>query len=141
MKLFDATKIPILGKALGVYATRQQVISANIANINTVGYRSKAVLFADEMNGAMQAGAVRPVTTDPGHLSGLSAEDLGNGAQVVDAASAGLIPNDPLASGVNNVDIDQEMAEMAKNQIRFKFAARLLGGTFRDLDKSIKGQA
>ncbi len=141
MKLFDATKIPVLGKALGVYSARQQVISANIANINTVGYRSKAVVFEEEMNGAMTSGSVRPVMTEPGHMPGISGEEIGNGAQVVDAAAAGIVPNDPLASGVNNVDIDQQMAEMAKNQIRFKFAARLLGDTFRNLEKSIRGQA
>ena len=31
---------------------------------------------------------------------------------------------DPLSSGVNNVDIDYEMAELAKNQIRYKLATR-----------------
>ena len=46
---------------------------------------------------------------------------------------------DPLASGVNNVDLDGEMAELAKNQIRYKFAARLIGDTFRGIQKSIRG--
>ncbi len=140
MKLFDGTKIPVLGRALGVYATRQKVISANVANINTVGYRSKGVLFEEEMAGAMESAQLRPVTTDPHHLESLDGQDATNGAQVVDAAASGLTPDDPLASGVNNVDIDHEMAEMAKNQIRFKFASRLLGDTFRSLEKSIRGQ-
>jgi flagellar basal body rod protein FlgB len=50
-------------------------------------------------------------------------------------ASAG----DPLASGINSVDIDQEMAELAKNQIRYKFSARLIGEAFRALQMSIRG--
>jgi flagellar basal-body rod protein FlgB len=46
---------------------------------------------------------------------------------------------DATASGMNNVDLDQEMAELAKNQIRFRFSTRILGDTFRGLQKSIRG--
>ena len=40
---------------------------------------------------------------------------------------------------MNNVDLDQEMAELAKNQIRFRFSTRILGDSFRGLQKSIRG--
>ena len=49
------------------------------------------------------------------------------------------LTGDPLASGVNNVDLDHEMTELAKNQIRFRFAARLMADTFRGIQKSIRG--
>ncbi len=47
--------------------------------------------------------------------------------------------SDSLASGVNDVDIDYEMVELAKNQIRYKLAARLMAESFRGIQKSIKG--
>jgi flagellar basal-body rod protein FlgB len=44
-----------------------------------------------------------------------------------------------LASGVNNVDIDLEMSELAQNQIRFKYAARMIAGAFTTMRRSISG--
>jgi flagellar basal body rod protein FlgB len=58
-------------------------------------------------------------------------------AQVVDTNRAGDVPN---RSGVNDVDIDNEMAELAKDQIQFRFAARMITDVFRGIQKSIRGQ-
>jgi flagellar basal-body rod protein FlgB len=50
-------------------------------------------------------------------------------------------PNDPtLASGVNNVDIDTEMAKLAENQLLFNYGIRFLRGTYRKLDAAIQGK-
>jgi flagellar basal-body rod protein FlgB len=141
MKLFDSTKIPVLGKALNAYALRQRVISSNLANITTVGYRSRAVAFDAEMSSVLGEGSVTPVATDDRHLTGsgsISGEDQ---PAVIDAGASGLAPDDALASGVNNVDVDHEMAEMAKNSIRYRFATKMLGAAFNAIEKSIKGSA
>ena len=140
MKLFDSTKIPVLSKALNAYALRQRVISSNLANITTVGYRSRAVTFDAEMANALEQGPLSPVTTDERHLPGpgLTADGA---PSVVDAGAAGVAPDDPLASGVNNVDIDHEMAEMAKNSIRYRFASKMIAASFAAIEKSIKGSA
>jgi len=139
VKLFDTTKVPLLGKALDVYTLRQKVISSNIANITTIGYRAKSVTFEDQIAGSMQQGSVHQVITDQGHIAGPSADAALPGAQIVDAPTDNALNGDSLASGLNNVDIDSEMANLAKNQIRFKFAARLLTDTFRDIQNSIRG--
>jgi flagellar basal-body rod protein FlgB len=139
VKLFDTTKVPLLGKALDVYTLRQKVISSNIANITTVGYRAKSVTFEDQMAGSMQEGVVSPAVTDQGHIAGAASDTPMAGPHIVDASPENSLSGDPLASGLNNVDIDSEMANLAKNQIRFKFAARLLTDTFRDIQDSIRG--
>ena len=139
MKLFDTTKIPLLGKALDVYSLRQKVISSNIANITTVGYRAKSVSFEDQISGAMQEGGLSQAVTNKGHMAGTTSDPVIAGPQVVEAPSGGSLSGDPLESGLNNVDIDSEMAGLAKNQIQFKFAARLLTTTFRDIQDSIRG--
>jgi flagellar basal-body rod protein FlgB len=141
MKLFDSTKIPVLGKALNAYALRQRVISSNLANITTVGYRSRAVTFGAEMTNAFDGAAMTPATTDERHLSGSGSLLSEDGPAVVDGGSSGLAPDDALASGVNNVDIDHEMAEMAKNSIRYRFATKMLSAAFSAIEKSIKGTA
>lgn len=138
--LFDKTKIPILSKALDAYSLRHKASASNIANIGTDGYRSQTVKFEEKLSDAMEGKVITAATTNERHIGTgpLSLPD----PELTDAASAGgAVPADgSLASGVNNVDIDQEMLELAKNQIRFKFAARALNETFRGLQKSIRGQ-
>jgi flagellar basal-body rod protein FlgB len=139
MKLFDSTKIPLLSKALSAYTLRQKTTSANIANIDTVGYRTQAVKFQEELQSASQMPVVSLSTTDKNHIT--PSDTTEQGIAVVDAASAGLSTDDPYASGVNNVDIDHEMSEMAETQYRFKYASRMMAETFRSIEKSIKGQS
>jgi flagellar basal-body rod protein FlgB len=139
VKLFDATKIPVLQKALGAYALRQKVIASNLANISTSGYRAKAVEFEDQLAAAIQTPASNSGTTNPMHIPLGNAGMASGEARVVDVAANGLDACDESSSGVNNVSLDNEMAELAKNQLRFKFSARLLSDAFRDIQKSIRG--
>jgi flagellar basal-body rod protein FlgB len=139
MKLFDSTTIPLLSKALNAYTLRQKTIAANIANIDTVGYRTQAVTFQEELQSAGQTPVVSLSATDKNHMT--VSNTAAQGVSVVDAASAGVSTDDPYASGVNNVDIDHEMSEMAETQYRFKYASRMMAETFRSIQKSIRGQA
>ncbi len=138
MRLFDTTRIPILTKALDVYALRQRVISSNVANVGTEGYRAQSVRFEDELSGAARGMSLHGTVTHENHFAIGGGEIRTTAPSVVPAHEDGA--NDQ-SSGVNDVDIDQEMAEMAKNQIRFKFAARLIADGFRGIQKSIRGTA
>ena len=42
-------------------------------------------------------------------------------------------------SGVNNVDIDKEMSDLAENSLSFKFASRRIGDYFKLIQEVIKG--
>ncbi len=137
MKIFDSTKIPLLGKALDTYAMRQRVIASNISNISTIGYKSKSVEFEEQMTNALQQQSLQPKTTTARHINGSISSAAGLDPVIVENPAPAIA--DPLLSGVNNVDVDQEMADLAKNQIRFKFASRILGDTFRGIQKSIRG--
>lgn len=140
MKMFEDTKIPILAKALNAYALRHKAISSNIANITTVGYHTQSVSFEDQLNGVMTGQEIVVATTNRNHIPVGSASIQGASPEIVEAGSDGVSEVDPTASGLNDVDIDREMTELAKNQLRFKFASRLLGDSFRALQKSIRGQ-
>jgi flagellar basal-body rod protein FlgB len=137
MKMFDSTKIPVLGKALDAYALRQRVIASNISNISTIGYKSKSVAFEEQMVNALQQQTLQPQTTTTRHIDGNTSSAAGLDPVIVENPAPAN--TDPLLSGVNNVDIDMEMADLAKNQIRFKFATRMLSDTFRGIQKSIRG--
>ncbi len=140
MKLFDGTRIPLLSKALDAYALRQKVIAANIANVTTAGYKSQRVSFEERLVQAQQGLQVRGTQTHAGHLP----VGAGSTAAQVQPEVHPIADEPPpgynaMASGFNDVDIDHEMAELAKNQIRFKFSARMLGDTFRGIQKAIRG--
>jgi flagellar basal-body rod protein FlgB len=44
-------------------------------------------------------------------------------------------------SGVNNVDIDTEMAKLAENQIMFNYGMRFLRGTYSKLNAAIQAKS
>ena len=140
VKLFDKTRIPLLETALNAYALRNKVSAANIANINTVGYKAKSVSFEEELSGALNQ-AVPTARTNDRHIPLGSTARPDSPARIIEDRSGPGTEKDELSSGVNNVDIDHEMAELAKNQIRFRFAARLVSESFKGIQKSIRGQA
>ena len=140
MKMFDDTNIPLLSKALSAYTLRHKAISSNIANITTVGYHSQNVSFEDQLNGALSGQQLTGTTTNPDHLPVGASNFQNSSPSIVETGLDGSEEVDPTASGINDVDIDREMTELAKNQLRFKFASKLLGESFRGLQKSIRGQ-
>ena len=139
MKIFDNTKIPLLSKALDAYSLRHKIISSNIANIGTPGYKAKNVEFESLLNQAAAATSVQPLTTNLRHID-ISATPTAIQSPEVAATSPDGMSDEDMKSGINDVDIDTEMAELAKNQIRFKYVSRLLGDSFRGIQKSIRGQ-
>jgi flagellar basal-body rod protein FlgB len=141
MKLFESTSIPLLSKALNAYSLRQRVISSNIANIGTVGYRSKSVTFEEQLSSAQSDQGILPSPSNGSQINETLRSFDSTQPQVVDTSRVADTAEDPAASGVNDVDIDREMTELAKNQLQFKFASKLLAQTFQDLEKSIKGES
>jgi flagellar basal-body rod protein FlgB len=113
------------------------VIAENLANIATPGYKAQSVKFEEELAGALNTGSIPGVTTNARHLP-IGGSSVDGVAPTVQNTSVND-ESDPRASGMNNVDLDQEMAELAKTQLRFRFAARLIGDTFRGIQKSIRG--
>jgi flagellar basal-body rod protein FlgB len=140
--MYDRTNIPLLNKALDAYALRQKVSASNIANITTAGYKSQGVSFEEFLAAADKGSVVTGSGEHPRHLP------LGAGSpfkiEKVEPVVRELRENKPpgyneMASGFNDVDIDHEMAELAKNQIRFKFGARIVGEMFKGMQKAIRG--
>ncbi len=125
-----SNNIKLLEKVLDYSALKQRVIGENIANVTTVGYKRKDVDFVnvfDEVNNKLKV--------DNG-------KHIKSGEKVLSEKSDLVVvedKNQENVSGFNNVDIDKEMAELAENNIMFKFAARRMNQYFRDLQAVIKG--
>lgn len=140
MKIFESTNIPLLGKALDAYALRQKVSAANIANITTPGYKSQSVSFEEHLASASPQTMMRGAMTNEKHMPAGSASDISRvELETHETSLDNASGYNEMASGFNDVNIDLEMAELAKNQIRFKFSSRLLGETFKGIQKAIRG--
>ena len=130
--VLENTSLPLLGKALDVYSLRQKAIASNIANINTVGYQANRVDFEEQLQQQMDKG-----------LSGRTANErhIPLGRKGITEVTPELVrdESETLSSGVNNVDIDQEIVEQVKNEIRYMYATRMARGKFDGLRASIKG--
>ncbi|MBU8871885.1 MAG: flagellar basal body rod protein FlgB [Gemmatimonadales bacterium] len=128
--LFDQSHLSTLKKAVDVYASRHKVTAENIANIETRGYRSQKLVFEEMLNGADSR--LQGAKTQPGHLS-LGRSEIGSTEyEVKDSASQ-------FDNGVNNVDIDNEMTDLATNDLTYRLATRLLSMRYTMLRGGIKG--
>jgi len=121
-----ATNIRVLEDFIDYCSLRNKVISKNIANIGTQNYKREDVVFKDILNENMSI----LKTTDPKHFGSANLESE-NTIKVDNSKD--------MVSGVNNVNIDEEMAELAKNTLQFKLASKKIGDYFKTLQGVIKG--
>jgi len=126
-----STNREMLSKSLDAYMARNRAISSNIANATTPGYQKREVAFEESLSKALSTSSLKGSVTNSGHLS------LGGGS--LSSVKHEVVRSyDPtLASGVNNVDIDQEMSDLAQNQIAYKFALKRLSGNYDKLRAAI----
>ena len=132
--IFDKTRIPLLNKTLNVSSLRHRAISNNIANVNTVNYKRKDVDFASYLRAQVVKPKVAGMRTDVRHLP------IGNPNASEQPRIYTPDPG-PNTTGINNVDVDMEMADLAQNHLLYNIGARLIGMQFQGLRKSITGQA
>lgn len=127
--VFKQSGVPLLEKFLDVASIRQKLIAGNIANVATPGYKSKDLDFHGELKKAVnQKSSLAGTVTHPNHLPvGKSAD---NRVDIITNTSGE-------SNGVNNVNIDKEMASLAENQIYYSIGAKLLARQFQGLQKAI----
>src|ERR1700730_2259597 len=103
--MFDDMLITGLQQALNRSSLTQKVIAQNIANVDTPNYKAQELSFNQTLNNALSA-----EKTDSRDFS-FSTED--QGLIVTDNSTA-------LQNNGNNVDIDKELVNMAKNQLNYQ---------------------
>lgn len=118
---------------------RHKVIASNIANVATPGYKAQRISFEEELAAVRDEHFIQGARTDERHFA-LGRLAVGEATPRVVEADQGA-STDAVRSGVNDVDIDREMGELAENQLRYRFAARMLADTFKGIQKSIRGQS
>ncbi len=104
---------PISGRMshyLDLLADRQKLVSSNIANVDTPGYRTKDIDFNFEFQSLVAGESPNVIETE-----GLKTKNDGN-----------------------NVSMDREMRLLSENALRFNFVSQVLKGEARDIRLALK---
>ncbi len=129
--IFDKVGVGDYNRLLDLTSLRHRLISANVANVSTPGYRSGDIDFKGEL--ARIGGETKHLagtTTDPDHIP------LGEHSQ-----RSPKVDRDRVESGeVNSVNIDEEVPKMAQNELVYTTAARLLQKKFSALHTAITSE-
>ncbi|WP_163530553.1 flagellar basal body rod protein FlgB [Halobacillus ihumii] len=128
MKLFSET-FTLLENSLNYTTAKNRAISNNIANVDTPGYKAKDVVFKHVLEGEMNS--LEAKRTNSRHIP---FSNEGNSPYKT-VTQQGTTYN----HNGNNVDIDKEMNELAKNQILYQALVDRMGGKFRSLENVLKG--
>jgi flagellar basal-body rod protein FlgB len=131
--ILDKTSVPLLNKVLNVTSLRHRAISNNISNVNTVNYKRKEVDFASYLKAAVVPPPVVGSKTNALHMPVGNPDPLAK-PQIFEQEAG------PNSTGINGVDVDQEMADLAENHLMYNIASQLVSQKFRALKKSITGQ-
>jgi len=116
MSLLDTPLLNVLGRALDLTAQRQELVSQNIANVDTPGYHARDIDFSQELQRALAGDDETARTPVVRNVPGLIERPDGN-----------------------DVNIDREGLLMAQNQLQFQTEVAVLRSEFSRLQLAISG--
>jgi flagellar basal-body rod protein FlgB len=126
-KLFDQT-VGALNRSLDVRTSRHRVLSSNVANAETPNYAAKDLPFQRILERSAENSSTIPLRkTHPQHFPE-------PGSLVLTTDWSSEIEDQPSEEGVN---IDQEMAKLAENNLMFQAGVQSLGKKLEALKMTI----
>ncbi|MBF0312324.1 MAG: flagellar basal body rod protein FlgB [Oligoflexia bacterium] len=121
MEVTSDKALKALATSLNFRQMRQDVISSNIANSETPGYKAKRVDFEDALKKALEIDSAESLKTESSlHYN------VGEGGMNELQPEIYEDPNGVVSEDGNSVDRDAEMAEMAENKILYDASVQLL---------------
>ena len=138
--LTEGGATPALVKTLAFNEARLKMISENVANIGTPGYRAKHLdtrKFQQALRGALDARGSDPRKPFAVEVAGQVRTDASGQLQVTPS----LLPTDSvLFHDGTNLSIERQMADLAETGLMHQVATDLLRGRFEGLRKAIRGR-
>jgi len=98
---------------LSYRAERQKVISSNIANINTPEYKTKELSFESQLQEKNRQKDLELAVTKENHIKDSSEDSKKSKTELYE------VKNLQEQNDGNNVNLDTQMGEMAKNNVIF----------------------
>lgn len=142
MSLFDQTitmrSMNLLEKGLDAAVLRRQVLANNIANVDVPHFKRSEVAFESELKRALDDEAslnqdeetLHLHTTRPEHIQRRRYKHYGRVEPRVHIDYNSSMRNDG-----NNVDIEDEVSKLVRNQMQYNMMVDRIGGTFRQLNQ------
>jgi flagellar basal-body rod protein FlgB len=129
--LFGSTTIPALSEVLNFAQARHTVLTGNIANVNTPGYRLRDLsqtAFQEKLKEAIEQANRAGEPLSPG----LTHTQPGDSMREVRASLENLIYHDD-----TNIDLEKQVAELTKNHLLHNFALTVITDQFQLLQTAI----
>ena len=124
-----STSVKLLQNLMDYCAVKNKTIAKNISNIGTEHYKREDVVFKNLLDENVNSFLK---TSDGKHIANLQIDNSQDPKfeHVYDES-------DNMESGINNVNIDREMTELAENTLRYKFASKKVGDYYRNIQNVI----
>jgi flagellar basal-body rod protein FlgB len=132
MDLFGNDLLLALGKQLDASTLSQRVIANNIANVSTPGFKKSSVSFQEQLRAALNKGEILMSTTNTRHMGGVPLLQRISPMVIQEKGTT-------MRYGDNNVDIDQEMVNLAANTVVYNTSSQILGNKLKGLESVIRG--
>lgn len=116
--------------ALSVRTKRAEVLSSNIANADTPGFKAKDLDFATALSQAQQQGGFALTTTSERHFALQPSQPQGIGYRQ---------PLQPDTGDGNSVDVQQERNEFVRNALEYQASLEFMNSKISGLLKALKG--
>ncbi len=133
-QILNSSNLNYLPRALTAATIRHEVISNNLANVNTPNFRKSVVNFEDllarEIYGEEPDGKLKMFRTHDRHLPHVPLDFHAEPTIAQDNTTIMRVDD-------NNVDIDIEMASLAKNQLYYNAIVTELSGHVARLKNAI----
>jgi len=126
---FEDNGMRTMERFLDLAVQRQSLISSNVANVDTPGYKTIDLTFEQELKDATASEGSRLHITNNLHLP------VGTETH---SASVKQVEGLTVRNDLNNVNVDREMAQLSTNAFRFSMVAQLIAGKFRTLKSAIQ---
>lgn len=125
---FFGNAIPLAEKSLDYLWAKQQVVSENIANVDTPGYKTKYITFEDMFRSKLSAASE---TNDRAHINS-TIENATWQTHETELESTRL--------DENNVDMDEQLIEMTRATLQYQYMLHSVNSDITRLRTAIKGQ-
>jgi len=125
---YEDSTMRLMERFLDLSVQRQALVSSNLANVDTPGYKTVDLNFERELNQALEGRGLSMMATDPHHIGNRQGHEI---------VSPNEVEGLPLRNDLNNVNIDREMAQLSTNALKFSMVAQLIAGKFRTLKNAI----
>ena len=125
--MFNTTTINLLEKAMNGGVLRHSILTDNLANVNTPGFKKSDVSFRSTLDSVLVS-TLQLKTTKSKHLKA---------GEVKSEPAVVRFPETSLRNDGNNVDIDMELASLAENTLYLNSLTQFLSAQLGLLRQSI----